>query len=343
MAPRFANDSHVLFEIFNEPISTNRGSDAANWSYVKGFEQTWINTIRRTAPRNLILAGTPSWSQILLPAVTDRLSGSNIMYVVHTYPQHWGNGNTYQANQIRQSAPSLPLFMTEWGYTQTSETLLNGSQSGYGTPLMNLMEQLGISWTAWVASTDWGPPMFYPGWTLRVGPNEMGGFVKDTLYAKRNSDLPRDLVAGQTIANGTYKIISRRSGLSLDNPGYKTATTTAPVLLDQWTYGGGNNQRWRVTNLGGGQYSIFNVFANQPLDVAGAGGSGARVQLYPATGSNNQKWTITATSGGYYRVSPVHNTGIALDVVGNSTTNGAAIGVYTWNSGTNQQWAFQAP
>ena len=32
--------------------------------------------------------------------------------------------------------------------------------------------------------------MFWSSWTLRIGDGEMGGFVKDTLYLKRNSVEP---------------------------------------------------------------------------------------------------------------------------------------------------------
>ena len=55
---------------------------------------------------------------------------------------------------------------------------------------MDYIEGLGISNTAWVASYNWGPPMFNSDWTLRCGEGEMGCFVKDTLYLKRNSDQP---------------------------------------------------------------------------------------------------------------------------------------------------------
>jgi hypothetical protein len=88
--------------------------------------------------------------------------------------------------------------MTEWGFTTTSETLLNGTISNYGQPLMDFREGLGIGNTAWVASYDWGPPMFWKppsplprgAWDLRIGEGEMGGFTKDKLYAKRNDNQP---------------------------------------------------------------------------------------------------------------------------------------------------------
>jgi len=151
---------------------------------------------------------------------------------------------------------------------------------------------------------------------------------------------------GQAIANGTYKIVNRLSGLALDAYGWGTTNGT---LIDQWAYGGGNNQRWNVTYLGNNQYEIVNVNANLSLDVTGAGGSGSWVELYSYSGANNQKWTLTATSGGYYRITPVHNSALALDDYGASTsnynpsTNAGRIDVWTYSGGNNQQWAFQAP
>jgi len=84
--------------------------------------------------------------------------------------------------------------MTEWGFSQSNhpnpQDLLNGTITEYGQPLMDFIEGLKISNTAWVASYDWGPPMFWSDWTLRIGEGEMGGFVKDTLYLRRNDDQP---------------------------------------------------------------------------------------------------------------------------------------------------------
>jgi hypothetical protein len=61
---------------------------------------------------------------------------------------------------------------------------------------MKFIEDRKIGNTAWCASFDWGPPMFQDPsmsngeWRLRHGKGEMGYFVKDTLYKKRNDDQP---------------------------------------------------------------------------------------------------------------------------------------------------------
>ena len=193
MAPRFANDSHVLFELFNEPINSG-DSDTDRWLSVRADMQTWVDIIRSYAPNNLILVGGPGWSQIIGPAATYPVSGSNIIYVSHIYPAHWlgiyGSKSWYK-NQMTTCAAVHPVIITEWGFSQSLvDELLIGTISNYGRPLKDFVEQHGISNTAWVASHNWGPPMFNEDWTLRCGEGEMGCFTKDWLYEKRNDDQP---------------------------------------------------------------------------------------------------------------------------------------------------------
>jgi hypothetical protein len=146
---------------------------------------------------------------------------------------------------------------------------------------------------------------------------------------------------GGPIANGTYRIIARHSGKALDAFG---ANTTNGTQIIQWTYNGGNNQRWTVTDRGGGQYSIVGVQSGRCIDVSNWGtANGTKVQLWDYIGGTNQKFTITPTSGGYYRITPTHATGSCLDVSGVSTADGANVQLWQWLSGNNQQWSLQAP
>ncbi|MFH1371832.1 MAG: cellulase family glycosylhydrolase [Planctomycetota bacterium] len=73
MAPRFANDSHVLFELFNEPLNTSGSTDAQDWATCKTDMQTWIDIVRASAPNNLILVAGPFYSQLIGPAADDPL------------------------------------------------------------------------------------------------------------------------------------------------------------------------------------------------------------------------------------------------------------------------------
>ena len=184
MAPRFKDDSNVLFELYNEPI------DGGVWSVTKPNMQAWYNLVRESAPDNLVLVGSSNWSQQSGDAASNPLDGTNLVYVAHMYPPHFKSD--FLRNQITTASMLAPVFMTEWGFQETStDMLLQGTVTSYGSPLKQFIEERHLSWTAWCASSTWGPPMFNKDYTLRVGEGEMGGFVKDWTYEKRNDDLPQ--------------------------------------------------------------------------------------------------------------------------------------------------------
>ncbi len=192
MAPRFKNDSHVIFELFCEPINTV-GSDTDNWLSVRNDMQTWINIVRTYAPDNLIIVSTPRYCQIIGPTAAYPVDGNNIVYASHIYPYHWYSDNQYYRNSITAAAAAHPVIMAEWGFSQSSlysGGALQGTITDYGQPLMDFDEGLKIGTIAWVASYDWEPSIFWTDWTLRCGEGEMGCFMKDKLYEKRNDDQP---------------------------------------------------------------------------------------------------------------------------------------------------------
>ncbi|HET9862985.1 MAG TPA: cellulase family glycosylhydrolase [Steroidobacteraceae bacterium] len=143
------------------------------------------------------------------------------------------------------------------------------------------------------------------------------------------------------IADGTYRIVARHSGKVVD----VQATAVADGSnVHQWTYYGGNSQRWTLTHLGNNVYRIIGAGSGKALEVSSTStANGTNVDIRGYNGANNQKWTISATGGGYYRLTPVSSGGSALDVSGVSTADGANIHQWGWNGGNNQQWAFQAP
>ncbi len=185
IAPHFAEDSNVFFELYNEPM------DKGNWSTTKPHMQAWYTLVRDAAPNNVILVGSPNWSQLAGTAAQDPIDGTNVAYVAHLYPTHWKS----QAlrDQVTTAAALAPVFMTEWGFEESltdNGGLLSGTITSYGDPLKAFVEANGLSWSAWCASSTWGPPMFNTDYTLRTGEGEMGGFVKDWLYEKKDADQP---------------------------------------------------------------------------------------------------------------------------------------------------------
>ncbi len=183
----------------------------------------------------------------------------------------------------------------------------------------------------------------------------MGNFVKDSnpmiangkvyVGSYSNKVTVYGLLGGGSgsgpIADGTYKIINRNSGLSVDVKGNNTGNGS---VVQQYAYHAGTNEQWTVTNLGGSTYKIIGVQSARALEVAGSGtANGTAIDINDYTGAANQQWSLTATSGGYYRLTPGNDTSTALDVPNSATTNGVALQIWVANGGNNQQWAFQAP
>jgi hypothetical protein len=67
---------------------------------------------------------------------------------------------------------------------------VQGTISSYGEPYRQLVDDLGLSWTAWCASQKWYSRMFDAEYRLLVGQGNMGGFAKDWLYETRDDHPP---------------------------------------------------------------------------------------------------------------------------------------------------------
>jgi hypothetical protein len=140
---------------------------------------------------------------------------------------------------------------------------------------------------------------------------------------------------GRTIPDGRYSLVSRKSNKVIDLVSGGTADGTDAV---QWSWSGGNSQKWDLTWLGNGQYQATGVASGKLLEVTGAStANGAVVQIWPSNNNNCQKWTVVPASDGAFKLLNV-NSGKAVDVSGGSTADGAAIIQWTDSGAANQQW-----
>lgn len=160
VAPVFANYSNVVYEAFNEPIdTTNDGGITAAGEWTPAFTaaaQSWITAIRAGAPNNVIIVGSPSWSQYPDGALTAGLTGGNLAFTAHIYPSNWPGGALAFENRVVKAAMSEPVAITEWGYSIGTQT----PTDAWAQNLESLVNSGGESWTAWCADPSWGPPMF---------------------------------------------------------------------------------------------------------------------------------------------------------------------------------------
>lgn len=108
MARTYGRQPHVIYEIFNEPLAN------ASWSRdVKPYAEKVIAAIRAIDPDNLIVVGSPHWSQDVDIAAEDPLKDANVAYSLHFYAGTHKQGLRDKA--VKALRKGLPLFVTEWG------------------------------------------------------------------------------------------------------------------------------------------------------------------------------------------------------------------------------------
>jgi endoglucanase len=321
MAQKYGDKPNVIYEIYNEPTSTS-------WSDIKSYSQQVINGIRQYDPDNIIVVGTPNWSQDVDVAANDPIQGTNIMYTLHFYAgthKQWLRDKA--TNAINKG---IALFATEWGTCDASGNSnldLNESNTW-----LNYLDSNGISWCNWSLNTKAETASALTTNANLTGPwsdselTDSGKYVK----SKLTSSIPPQPSTG-IVSGGTYKIINVNSGKALDSDG-----TGDGANVQQWSYGGGNNQKWIVTDVGEGKYKIINVASGRALDCAG-NWDGANVQIWSYGGGNNQKWYLNDMGSGQYRLIGV-DSGKALDGAGN--WDGANVQIWFYGGGNNQKWTF---
>lgn len=102
---------NVIYEICNEP-----NGEGVDWdNCIKPYAEAVIPAIRENDPDNIIIVGTPNWSQFVDEAAKNPLEGDNIMYTLHFYAASHGQENRDRV--IEALDKNLPIFCTEWGST----------------------------------------------------------------------------------------------------------------------------------------------------------------------------------------------------------------------------------
>jgi endoglucanase len=138
MATRYGGQPNVIYEIFNEP-------NGKTWAQIKAYAVQIVAAIRAKDPDNLIIVGTPNWSQKVDEAAKDPVPGTNIAYTLHFYAathKQWLRDLATGAMNA-----GIALFVTEWGVCEASGT---GTLDSAETDVwLSYMDQNQLSWANW--------------------------------------------------------------------------------------------------------------------------------------------------------------------------------------------------
>jgi len=138
IAMQYGTSPNVIYETFNEPTSVT-------WAQLKPYHEAVVAAIRAVDSDNLIVLGTPTWSQDVDLAAADPLAGTNLLYTLHFYACTHKQPLRDKANKA--ISLGLPLFVTEFGATPADGGVVKSGDN-------DVCEGETNSWFAWMAQNN---------------------------------------------------------------------------------------------------------------------------------------------------------------------------------------------
>ena len=152
---KYRNDLHVIYELANEPNSNNPGvtNDLAGWKKVKAYAEPIIKMLRDGGNNNLIIMGSPNWSQRPDLAADDLINDPNIIYSIHFYTgtHKYSAEDTDRSNVMSNVRYALEhgvaVFASEWGTSEATGN--NGPYLTEADQWLGFLNANNISWCDW--------------------------------------------------------------------------------------------------------------------------------------------------------------------------------------------------
>jgi endoglucanase len=135
MAKQYGAYPNVIWEPYNEPAHNT-------WAQIKPYHEAVVAAIRAVDPDNLIVLGTPNWSQWVDVAAQDPVAGTNLLYTLHFYSCSHTQGLRSKGDAAM--AAGIALFVTEFGATYA-----DGGDPGQNHDYV--CEDEASLWFAWMA------------------------------------------------------------------------------------------------------------------------------------------------------------------------------------------------
>jgi endoglucanase len=166
----YPNHPNIIYEVANEPSSNDGGvegggvsNDAEGWAEVKSYAEPIIQMLRDNGNENLVIMGSPNWSQRPDLAADNPIADDNVIYTVHFYSGTHQPGDSYpegtvaedrgnvMSNTIYALENGIAVFSSEWGTSEA--TGHNGPFLEKADVWLDFFNQYNISWVNWSLTT----------------------------------------------------------------------------------------------------------------------------------------------------------------------------------------------
>lgn len=208
VASRYANNSAVLFDLYNEPRDVTwdlwqhggtvveHSADpkqGADLTYHSPGMQSLLHTVRATGAKNIVIAGGLDWAYDLSGivnghALTDT-HGNGVVYATHIYP--W---KTDWDKHVTPATRRYPVIVSEVGCEPLKPNAPDWQKvdcAVWAPQALDYIDTHKLSWTAWSFHTG-ASPCLISDWSYATTPY-WGAYVKAALMntiGKKQATLP---------------------------------------------------------------------------------------------------------------------------------------------------------
>lgn len=142
-AKKYGKQKNLLYEICNEPNGN------VTWQKdIKPYARKVISRIRKYDKKNIIIVGTPTWSQDVDVVAQSPLQQNNLVYALHFYAATHTDGIRDKVKKAY--AAGLPMLVSEFNICDASGS--GGINKKSAKKWMKLLNQYKIGYVAWNVS-----------------------------------------------------------------------------------------------------------------------------------------------------------------------------------------------
>lgn len=166
-AKKYGSQKNILYEICNEP-----NGDVTWKRDIKPYANKVINRIRKYDKKNVVVVGTPTWSQDVDVVANSPLKQKNVVYALHFYAATHKEDLRNKVKTAYQAG--LPMLVSEFSICDASGNGAIDKKSA--TKWMKLLKQYKIGYVAWNVSNKNETSAL-----IKSGCQKTGGFTKGNL------------------------------------------------------------------------------------------------------------------------------------------------------------------
>ena len=173
ISSKYKDTPNIIYEICNEP---NNGT---SWNDIKSYADHVVKTIRKNS-NNIIIVGTPTWSQDVDSVISNKIDDNNTMYALHFYS---GTHKDYLREKAKNALNNnVPIFVSEFGVSDASGN--GGVYLDEANKWMDFIKENNLSFINWsLADKDESSALLKPNNKIITDESlsESGKYIKDII------------------------------------------------------------------------------------------------------------------------------------------------------------------